>query len=71
MRVIPRQGTGGRWRWLAYEGKKFKGMGNTYGHSSEKRAIRAARKFFGSRVFIQSSEGASKYFAGERDVDEN
>ena len=71
MRIVPEQGKGGRWRWLAYRGTKCVGMGYAYGHSDENGAVQEAIKFFGSRVFIQSSEGESKYFAGARDVDEN
>ena len=69
MRVTIRQGASGRWRWLAYKGRKFKGQGHPYGHSSEPRAARAAREFFGSEVTIETADG--EHFAGERDVEEN
>ena len=67
MEVYPDQGANGRWRWVAYTGRKFECIGKPYGHRDEESALRDARRVLGQSVTIEAPDG--ELFAAGREFD--
>ena len=71
LRVIFKQGKGGRYRWFSYVDSVFDAMSTIQGYASYSGALAAAKRHFGDGVELVLSSGDSDMdhpqYAGPRD----